>query len=57
MGFQLPGPTKGKVQYLVETYQAEVLDRDHSDFRKRTWILMDKRKDNQLPGVGKLKGH
>jgi len=93
MGFQIPGPTKGKVQYLVGKYQAVVLDRppnsfdkipdhqaiicvidtlqyevasyayslqefslldDHSDFRKRTWLLMDKAKANQLSGFGKL---
>ena len=96
MGFQIPGPTKGKVQYLVDRYQAVVLDRpprvfadipdhqaiicvidtlqyevasyafsrqefsfldDHSDFRKRTWILMDKNKANQLSGFGKLEDH
>jgi hypothetical protein len=96
MGFQIPGPTKGKVQYLVDMYQAVVLDRpprvfadipdhqaiicvidtlqyevasyafsrqefsfldDHSDFRKRTWILMDKNKANQLSGFGKLEDH
>jgi hypothetical protein len=93
MGFQIPGPTKGKVQYLVDKYQAVLLDRppdtfdkipdhqaiicvidtlqyevasyayslqefslldDHSDFRKRTWLLMDKAKANQLSGFGKL---
>jgi hypothetical protein len=32
MGFQIPGPTKGKVQYLVDMYQAVVLDRPPSDF-------------------------
>ena len=26
MGFQIPGPTNGKVQYLVGMYQAVVLD-------------------------------
>jgi hypothetical protein len=26
MGFQIPGPTNGKVQYLVDMYQAVVLD-------------------------------
>jgi hypothetical protein len=96
MGFQIPGPTKGKVQYLVDTYQAVVLDRpprdfdkiqddqaiicvidtlqyevasyafsrqefssldDHSDFRKRTWLLMDKTKANQVSGFGKLEDH
>jgi hypothetical protein len=31
MGFQIPGPTKGKVQYLVDMYQAVVLDRPPSD--------------------------
>jgi hypothetical protein len=25
MGFQIPGPTKGKVQYLVDVHQAVVL--------------------------------
>jgi hypothetical protein len=96
MGFQIPGPTKGKVQYLVDMYQAVVLDQppraydkipddqaiicvidtlqyevasyafsrqefslldDHSDFRKRTWLLMDKTKANQLSGFGKLEDH
>jgi hypothetical protein len=96
MGFQIPGPTKGKVQYFVDMYQAVVLDRppsdfddisddqaiicvidtlqyevasyafsrqefslldDHSDFRKRTWVLMDKTKANQLSGFGKLEDH
>jgi len=96
MGFQIPGPTKGKVQYLVDMYQAMVLDRpprdfdeirddqaiicvidtlqyevasyafsrqefssldDHSDFRKRTWLLMDKTKANQVSGFGKLEDH
>ena len=96
MGFQIPGPTKGKVQYLVNSYQAVVLDRappdfdkipdhqaiicvidtlqyevasyafsrqelsfldDHSDFRKRTWLLMDKTKANQASGFGKLGDH
>jgi hypothetical protein len=96
MGFQIPSPTKGKVQYLVDMYQAVVLDRpprnfrdipdrqalicvvdtihyevasyafsqqefslldDHSDFRKRTWLLMDKTTANQLSGFGKLQGH
>jgi len=96
MGFQVPGPTKGKVQYLVDTYQAVVLGKppknfatvpdnqaiicvidtiqyevasyaysrqefslldDHSDFRKRSWLLMDKTKANQLSGFGKLEDH
>jgi hypothetical protein len=96
MGFQIPGPTNGKVQYLVDMYQAVVLDRpprdfddipqhqaiicvidtlqyevasyafsrqefslldDHSDFRKRTWLLMDKTKANQVSGFGKLEDH
>jgi hypothetical protein len=96
MGFQIPGPTRGKVQYLVDTYQAVVLDRapsdfdkisdhqaiicvidtlqyevasyafsrqelsfldDHSDFRKRTWLLMDKTKANQASGFGKREDH
>jgi hypothetical protein len=93
MGFQIPSPTKGKVQYLVDRYQAVVLGEppdnfdkvpddqaiicvidtlqyevasyafsrqefslldDHSDFRKRTWLLMDKAKANQVSGFGKL---
>jgi len=96
MGFQIPGPTKGKVQYFVDVYQAVVLARpprnfndipdhqaiicvidtiqyevasyafsqqefslldDHSDFRKRTWLLMDKTKANQVSGFGKLRDH
>jgi hypothetical protein len=96
MGFQIPGPTKGKIQYLVDTYQAVLLDEpprdfenipddqaiicvidslqyevagyafsrqefsfldDHSDFRKRTWLLMDKTKANQVSGFGKLEDH
>jgi hypothetical protein len=96
MGFQIPGPTKGKVQYLVDMYQAVVLDQpprnfsdipdhqaiirvtdtlqyevasyaysrqefslldDHSDFRKRPWLLMYKAKANQLSGFGKLEDH
>jgi hypothetical protein len=96
MGFQIPGPTKGKVQYFVDVYDAEVLDRapanfdqvpdhraiicvidtiqyemasyaysrqefstldDHSDFRKRTWLLIDKAKANQASGFGKLEHH
>jgi hypothetical protein len=96
MGFQIPGPTNGKVQYLVDMYQAMVLDGpprdfddipkhqaiicvidtlqyevasyafsrqefslldDHSDFRKRTWLLMDKTKANQVSGFGKLEDH
>jgi len=96
MGFQIPGPTKGKVQYFVDEYQAVVLDRpprhfsnapdhqalicvvdtiqyeiasyafsrqefsrldDRSDFRKRTWLLMDKTKANQASGFGRLEDH
>jgi hypothetical protein len=96
MVFQIPGPTKGKVQYLVDVYQAVVLARpprkfndipdhqaiiclvdtiqyevasyafsqqefslldDHSDFRKRIWLLMDKTKANQVSGFGKLRDH
>jgi hypothetical protein len=34
MGFQIPGPTKGKVQYLVDKYQAVVLDRPPNSFDK-----------------------
>jgi hypothetical protein len=36
MGFQIPGPTNGKVQYLVDMYQAVVLDgapRNFDDIR------------------------
>jgi hypothetical protein len=93
MRFQIPGPTTGKVQYLMDMYQAVVLEKppdnfgqvpddqaiicvidtiqyevasyaysrqefsvldDHSDFRKRTWLLMDKAKANQASGFGKL---
>ena len=96
MGFQIPGPTKGKVQYFVDMYQAVILDRpprdfsaipdhqaiicvidtvqyetasyafsqqefsfldDHSDFRKRTWLLMDKAKANQVSGFRKIQDH
>ena len=96
MGFQIPGPTKGKVQYFVDMYQAVVLDRaprdfsdisddralicvadtiqyeiasyafskqefsrldDRSDFRNRTWLLMDKTKANQASGFGRLEDH
>jgi hypothetical protein len=96
MGFQIPGPTTGKVQYLMDVYQAVILDRpprnfaeipdhqaiicvvdtieyevasyafsrqefslldDRSDFRKRTWLLMDKAKANELSGFGKLQDH
>ena len=96
MGFQIPGPTNGKVQYLVDMYQAIVIDGpprhfddirkhqaiicvidtlqyevasyafsqqefslldDHSDFRKRTWLLMGKTKANQVSGFGKLRDH
>jgi len=32
MGFQIPGPTKGKVQYLVDVYQAVVLARPPRNF-------------------------
>ena len=96
MGFQIPGPTRGKVQHFVEVYQAVVLDRpprnfrdipdrqalicvvdsvqyevaryafsqqefslidDRSDFRKRTWLLMDKTTANQVSGFGRVEGH
>jgi hypothetical protein len=96
MGFQIPGPTRGKAQHFVDMYQAVVLDKpprhfedvpdhqaiicvvdtlqyevasyafssqefsfldDHSDFRKRTWLLMDKAKANQLSGFGKRRDH
>ena len=32
MGFQIPGPTKGKVQYFVDVYQAVVLARPPGSF-------------------------
>jgi hypothetical protein len=87
MGFQLPGPTKGKVDHLIATYGAErlrhppaafpdipeskalicVVDtltsetaslcfsaaemallNDSSDFRPRTWLVMDRRKAEEL---------
>ena len=32
MGFQIPGPTKGKVQYLVDVHQAVVLARPPRNF-------------------------
>jgi hypothetical protein len=96
MGFQIPGPTKGKVQSFVDLYQAVALDGpldnfdkvpddqaiicvidtiqyevasyaysrqefslldDHSDFRKRTWLLMDKAKANQVSGFSRLEDH
>jgi hypothetical protein len=46
------------LQYEVASYafsrqEFSLLD-DHSDFRKRTWLLMDKAKANQLSGFGKL---
>jgi hypothetical protein len=34
MGFQIPGPTKGKVQYFVGRYQAMVLDGPPDNFDK-----------------------
>jgi hypothetical protein len=87
MGFQIPGPTKGKVEHLIATYGAERLPRppkafpdipegkalicvvdsikyetasycssasemawlnDTSDFRRRTWLLMDKNEAERL---------
>ena len=87
MGFQLPGPTKGKVDHLIATYGAErvphpptafhdipeskalicVVDtvtyetanfcfsavemallNDSTDFRRRTWLLMDLGKAEEL---------
>jgi hypothetical protein len=87
MGFQLPGPTKGKVDHLIATYGAErvphppaafhdipeskalicVVDtvtyetaslcfsaaemallNDSSDFRSRTWLVMDRATAEQL---------
>jgi hypothetical protein len=32
MGFQIPGPTKGKAQYFVDRYQAMVLDGPPDNF-------------------------
>ena len=34
MGFQIPGPTKGKVQFLVDRYQAVVLSEPPDNFAK-----------------------
>ena len=87
MGFQLPGPTKGKVDHLIATYGAKrlphppaafhdipesqalicvvdtvtyetasfcfsaaemALFNDSSDFRPRTWLVMDRRKAEEL---------
>jgi hypothetical protein len=87
MGFQLPGPTKGKVDHLVATYGAErlphppaafhdvpesealicvvdtvtyetasfcfsaaemALHNDSSDFRRRTWLVMDRATAEEL---------
>ena len=87
MGFQLPGPTKGKVDHLIATYGAERLPRppaafhdipeskalicvvdtvtyetasfcfsaaemallnDSSDFRPRTWLVMDRATAEEL---------
>src|ERR1700730_13048553 len=87
MGFQLPGPTKGKVAHLIATYGAERLPQppvafhdipeskalicvvdtltyetasfcfsaaemallnDSSDFRPRTWLVMNRRKAEEL---------
>ncbi len=87
MGFQLPGPTKGKVDHLIATYGAERVPRpphafheipeskalicvvdtinyetasfcfsaaemdllnDATDFRPRTWLVMDRRKAEEL---------
>ncbi len=87
MGFQLPGPTKGKVDHLIATYGAErvphppaafhdipaskalicvvdtymyetasfcfsaaemALHNDSSDFRRRTWLVMDRATAEEL---------
>ena len=87
MGFQLPGPTKGKVDHLIATYGAERVQRppvafhdipedralicvvdtymyetasfcfsaaemalhnDSSDFRRRTWLVMDRATAEEL---------
>jgi hypothetical protein len=87
MSFHLPGPTKGKVDDLIATYDAERLSKppkrfhdvpedralicvvdtvtyetasycfsavemtllnDPTDFRSRTWLLMDRRKAEEL---------
>jgi hypothetical protein len=87
MGFQIPGPTKGKVDHLIATHGAERLPRpphafhdipedralicvvdtkmyetasfcfsaaemalvnDSSDFRPRTWLVMDRGKAEEL---------
>ena len=87
MGFQLPGPTRGKVDHLIATYDAErvprpsavfhdipesralicvvdsvtyetasfcfsaaemALHNDSSDFRRRTWLVMDRGKAEEL---------
>jgi hypothetical protein len=34
MGFQIPGPTKGKVQYFLDRYRAMVLDGPPDNFDK-----------------------
>jgi hypothetical protein len=49
------------IQYEVASYayspqEFSLLD-EHSDFRKRTWLLMDKAKANQVSGFGKLEDH
>src|SRR5467141_4796996 len=87
MGFQIPDPTKGKVDHLIATYGAERVPRpprafhdipeskalicvvdsvtyetasfcfsaaemsllnDSTDFRSRTWLVMDRRKAEEL---------
>jgi hypothetical protein len=87
MGFQLPGPTKGKVDHLIATYGAELvphppaafhnipeskalicvvdtvtyetasfcfsaaemaLFNDSTDFRRRTWLVMDRATAEEL---------
>ncbi len=87
MGFQIPGPTKGKVDHLIATYGAERVPRppaafrdipeskalicvvdtvtyetasfcfsaaemallnDSSDFRRRTWLMMDRATAEEL---------
>jgi hypothetical protein len=87
MSFQIPGPTKGKVDHLIATYGAERISKppeafhdipeskalicvvdtvtyetasfcfsavemallnDPTDFRRRTWLLMDRGKAEEL---------
>ena len=49
------------IQYEIASYafskqEFSRLD-DRSDFRKRTWLLMDKTKANQVSGFGRLQDH